>query len=97
MVTKESKKNSDTFYDRSLQVGGDVIKKQSVTFENCLFVGNSVGPEGVSTYDGIITVVSSSNDVTIKNCTFQNNAYGDPVNGVSRFVSFRLPTRAHLI
>jgi hypothetical protein len=87
-MSNETKRAVDTpaRYDRALQVGGSVITTQSVTFENCLFIGNSIGPTGVSTYDGMITVVSSSNEVSIRNCTFQNNTYADPVNGVSRIL-----------
>jgi hypothetical protein len=95
VATNQYEVDGNAFFDRTLQVGGDVIETQSVTFENCLFIGNTVGPDGAGTFAGIMTVISASNEVTIKNSTFQSNSYGDPVNGVSRFtlciVRVRLP------
>jgi hypothetical protein len=85
---KEYVEDARASYDRALQVGGDIIEKQVVTFENCVFVNNSVGPEGGLTQDGVIYVASPSNELIIKNCTFKNNDFGDPVNGVSRLCIF---------
>jgi hypothetical protein len=87
VALKEYMENARETYDRALQVGGDVIQVQTVTFEDCLFIGNSVGPEGVLTQDGVIFVASPSNVVILKNCTFQDNDYGSPVNGVCHFLA----------
>ena len=84
VAMKEHMEEARTGYERSLQVSGDILEKQVATFENCVFAGNAVGPEGVLTQDGIIFVASSSNEVILKNCIFKNNSYGSPVNGVSR-------------
>lgn len=82
---KEYMDDARESYNRALQVGGDIIEKQTVTFDNCLFIDNSVGPEGLLTQDGVIYVASPSNEVIIKNCTFKNNDYANPVNGVGRY------------
>jgi hypothetical protein len=82
---KEYVEEAQESYDRALQVGGDTIEVQTVNFENCLFIGNSVGPEGQLTQDGVIYVASPSNIVNIQNCTFKNNNFASPVNGVRQF------------
>jgi hypothetical protein len=70
-------------HQRALQVGGDVMERQTVTFENCLFISNSAGPEGPLTQDGLIYIAEVSNSVIIKNCIFENNDFSKPANGVS--------------
>jgi hypothetical protein len=70
-------------YQRALQVGGDVIERQTVTLDNCLFISNSAGPEGALTQDGLIYIAEVSNSVIIKNTTFENNDFSKPANGVS--------------
>jgi hypothetical protein len=70
-------------HQTALRVGGDVMERQTVTFENCLFISNSAGPEGPLTQDGLIYIAEVSNSVIIKNCIFENNDFSKPANGVS--------------
>jgi hypothetical protein len=70
-------------HQRALQIGVGVMERQTVTFENCLFISNSAGPEGPLTQDGLIYVAEVSNSVIIKNCIFENNDFSKPANGVS--------------
>ena len=67
---------------RELQVSGDVLQRQVVTFDNCIFRHNGNGPEGSLTQDGIMEAFSKFNDIIIKNSTFENNDFSQPVNGV---------------
>jgi hypothetical protein len=73
-------------HQRALQVGGGAIKRQTVTFDNCLFTSNSAGPDGEITQDGLIYVSEISNELIVKNTTFENNDFSKPVNGVSSYL-----------
>lgn len=51
--------------------------------DSCLFQFNIAGPAGSQVKDGIINSLGTSNDVVLKSCTFTNNDFSSPQNGVS--------------
>jgi hypothetical protein len=87
-TSNQYQKEAHTLHRRELLNGGDFLERQVVTFENCLFQNNSIGPEGDGTNDGVIYTLLSSNDLILKSCTFKNNNYAAPLNGV-RFCDWK--------
>jgi hypothetical protein len=71
---------------RQLQASADTLTEQVVTFKNCLFLNNAIGPGNGEAHDGVISITSEFNKVNLENCTFMGNDFGDPLNGVSSYV-----------
>jgi hypothetical protein len=56
------------------------MKIQLVTLDGCLFENNVRGSE--RTFNGVIYLATTSNQITVKNSIFRNNDFSNQVDGV---------------
>jgi hypothetical protein len=67
--------------NRLLQQGEEIMT-QRVTLDGCLFENNFRGSESALTFNGVIYLATTSNQITIKNSIFRNNNFANEVDGV---------------